>query len=31
MPSESEINTDFIELRNIANDAAKQASEYILQ
>ena len=31
MPSESEINIDFIELRNIANDAAKQASEYILQ
>ena len=31
MPLDSEINTDFIELRNIANDAAKQASEYILQ
>ena len=31
MPSKSEINIDFIELRNIANDAAKQASEYILQ
>ena len=31
MPLDSEINTDFIELRNIANYAAKQASEYILQ
>ena len=31
MSSESENNIDFIELRNIARDAANQASEYILQ
>ena len=31
MSSEPESNVDFIELRDIANDAAKQASEYILQ
>ncbi|MBN39994.1 MAG: inositol monophosphatase [Acidimicrobiaceae bacterium] len=31
MSSDSVINTDFVELRNIANDASKQASEYILQ
>ena len=31
MSSEPESSVDFIELRDIANDAAKQASEYILQ